>query len=180
MFLPLLVGGLFCIFALVPYFDQRSWRLVSLDKLTKGPENRLTATFVGGPCFAISLFWFGWTSRVDISAAVPAAAGVLFGVGYLAVFYAFSICESNPIVVLKPSTDEEPPQISPRLIESTLRESNSLLSPLILTDNLPLSRSALGANQVLRSILATIFPLFARQCSSPPPSSLLILTLSFK
>lgn len=177
MFLPLLLGGLICIFVLVPFFDKRSWRLVSLGKLTKGPENRLNATFVGGPCFVISLFWFGWTSREDISAAVPAAAGVLFGVGYLAVFYAFSICESILIVVSNSSTDEE-------LIRSRRDVPRVLcVSPItsyspILTDSL--YRSALGANQVLRSILATIFPLFARQRTFLSPTLPLPFLLSFR
>jgi hypothetical protein len=49
---------------------------------------RLPLACVGGPLFAISLFWLGWTAREGISFVVPMMAGVPFGFGFICIFIA--------------------------------------------------------------------------------------------
>jgi hypothetical protein len=49
---------------------------------------RLPLACVGGPLFAVSLFWLGWTARADVHFAVPMLAGVPFGVGWMLIFMA--------------------------------------------------------------------------------------------
>ena len=51
------------------------------------PEVRLPQVMVGGVCFAVGLFWFGWTGNSsDIHWIVPTLAGVLIGFGNTSVF----------------------------------------------------------------------------------------------
>ena len=51
------------------------------------PEWRLPEVIVGGACFAIGLFWFGWTGyRQDVHWIVPTLSGLLTGFGLLSVF----------------------------------------------------------------------------------------------
>lgn len=42
---------------------------------------RLPLACIGGPLYAISLFWLGWSSRTDIHWLFPASSGVVFGIG---------------------------------------------------------------------------------------------------
>lgn len=50
------------------------------------PELRLYPALIGSIGLPIGLFWFGWTSRVDISWASPLVAIMLFAWGNLCVF----------------------------------------------------------------------------------------------
>lgn len=50
------------------------------------PELRLYPSLIGSIGLPISLFWFGWTSRADISWASPLVAMTLFAWGNLCVF----------------------------------------------------------------------------------------------
>ncbi|KAJ5934258.1 Major facilitator superfamily domain general substrate transporter [Penicillium verhagenii] len=50
------------------------------------PELRLYPAMIGSFGLPIGLFWFGWTSRVDISWASPAVAVMVFAWGNLCVF----------------------------------------------------------------------------------------------
>jgi hypothetical protein len=50
------------------------------------PEARLEVTLLGAPLFAISFFWFGWTSYPSISLWSPLLAGGLMGFGILLIF----------------------------------------------------------------------------------------------
>ncbi|KAI9030594.1 major facilitator superfamily domain-containing protein [Hyaloraphidium curvatum] len=52
------------------------------------PEWRLPSCFVGGPLFALSMFWFGWTANPSIHWIVPALAGIPMGAGVVGVFTA--------------------------------------------------------------------------------------------
>lgn len=47
---------------------------------------RLPLACFGGPLFAISLFWLGWTARADIHWMVPIMSALPFGVGFLLIF----------------------------------------------------------------------------------------------
>ncbi|KAK4133146.1 MFS general substrate transporter [Trichocladium antarcticum] len=49
---------------------------------------RLPLACVGGPLFAVALFWMGWTARPDVHFMVPALAGVPFGLGFMCIFQA--------------------------------------------------------------------------------------------
>jgi hypothetical protein len=50
------------------------------------PELRLYPSLIGSVGLPVSLFWFGWTSRADISWASPLTAVMLFAWGNLCVF----------------------------------------------------------------------------------------------
>lgn len=43
---------------------------------------RVPLACLGGPLFAMSLFWLGWSSRPNVSFVVPMLAGIPFGGGY--------------------------------------------------------------------------------------------------
>ncbi|GAA5955590.1 hypothetical protein JCM21900_006661 [Sporobolomyces salmonicolor] len=100
MFIPLFVGGVVCVTILAPFFDRRQQAAIRAGKMERTPEIRLPPTFVGGPMFAISLFWFGWSSYTGkVHWAGPAASGFLFG--YLAEsygLYAASALAANTVL----------------------------------------------------------------------------------
>jgi hypothetical protein len=50
------------------------------------PEHRLYPSLIGSIGLPISLFWFGWSSRADVSWASPVTAIALFGWGNICVF----------------------------------------------------------------------------------------------
>jgi hypothetical protein len=50
------------------------------------PEARLEATLLGAPLFAISFFWFGWTSYPSIPLWSPLMAGGLMGLSIFLLF----------------------------------------------------------------------------------------------
>lgn len=49
---------------------------------------RLPLACVGGPLYAISLFWLGWSAREDVHWAAPMMAGLFFGMGWMLIFIA--------------------------------------------------------------------------------------------
>ena len=49
---------------------------------------RVPLAFLGGPVFALSLFWLGFAARPDLPFAAPMLAGVPFGLGFLLIFMA--------------------------------------------------------------------------------------------
>ncbi|KAK4108727.1 MFS general substrate transporter [Canariomyces notabilis] len=51
-------------------------------------SRRLPLACIGGPLFALSLFWLGWTARKDTHWAVPMLAGIPFGIGFMCIFQA--------------------------------------------------------------------------------------------
>jgi hypothetical protein len=51
------------------------------------PEWRLPEVIVGGICFSVGIFWFGWTGyKQDIHWIVPTLSGILIGFGLLSIF----------------------------------------------------------------------------------------------
>ena len=54
----------------------------------KEEYRRLPLACIGGPLFAISLFWLGWTARPSVHWIVPVLAGFPCGIGYLLIFMA--------------------------------------------------------------------------------------------
>ncbi|KZP04489.1 MFS general substrate transporter [Athelia psychrophila] len=84
MFLPLPVGGLIAVVTYIVYFNPRYERAMAQHAPNPvPPEFRLEMAIVAAPFFAISFFWFAWTSSASVSFAAPMMAGVLLG---------FSIC----------------------------------------------------------------------------------------
>ncbi|KAF2866758.1 major facilitator superfamily [Massariosphaeria phaeospora] len=51
------------------------------------PEWRLPEVILGGACFAVGIFWFGWTGyKESIHWIVPTLSGLLIGFGLLSIF----------------------------------------------------------------------------------------------
>ncbi|KAF2019053.1 major facilitator superfamily [Aaosphaeria arxii CBS 175.79] len=51
------------------------------------PEWRLPEVIAGGACFAVGIFWFGWTGyNPNIHWIVPTLSGILIGFGLLSIF----------------------------------------------------------------------------------------------
>ncbi|KAH9995144.1 major facilitator superfamily transporter [Xylariaceae sp. FL0662B] len=49
---------------------------------------RVPLATLGGPLFAISLFWLGWSARAGVPFVVPMLAGIFFGGGFMLIFMA--------------------------------------------------------------------------------------------
>ncbi|KAK6955194.1 hypothetical protein Daesc_002825 [Daldinia eschscholtzii] len=54
----------------------------------KEEYRRVPLACLGGPLFAISLFWLGWSARPSVSFVAPMLAGIPFGAGYMLIFMA--------------------------------------------------------------------------------------------
>lgn len=87
LFLPIFGGAVIALgvfFAWNAYLaraeaQNRAW--------TKKEEyRRVPLAVMGGPVFAISLFWLGFTAREGVPYVVPSLAGVGFGIGYQLIF----------------------------------------------------------------------------------------------
>ncbi|TGJ80613.1 hypothetical protein E0Z10_g8152 [Xylaria hypoxylon] len=54
---------------------------------TKKEEyRRVPLAAIGGPIFAVSLFWLGFSAKIDVHYAVPSLAGIGFGIGFQLIF----------------------------------------------------------------------------------------------
>ncbi|RFU30930.1 hypothetical protein B7463_g5429, partial [Scytalidium lignicola] len=49
---------------------------------------RVPLACIGGPLFAVSLFWLGFSSKSSITFVAPMLAGIPFGIGYMLIFMA--------------------------------------------------------------------------------------------
>jgi hypothetical protein len=67
--------------------DKHSW--VNVEEY-----RRLPMACLGGPLFALSLFWLGGSAQQDVSFAIPMIAGVPFGFGFLCIFTALMYLSS--------------------------------------------------------------------------------------
>ncbi|KAI1825127.1 major facilitator superfamily transporter [Xylaria intraflava] len=87
LFLPILGGALT---ALGLFFAWDNYLRKSQERgrpWTKKEEyRRVPLAAFGGPIFAISLFWLGFSARHDVSYAVPALSGIGFGIGFQLIF----------------------------------------------------------------------------------------------
>jgi hypothetical protein len=91
MFIPTGIGALFAI-AIFMAWDRfynmsaklgRPWAL-------RAEYRRLPLACLGGPLFALSQFWLGWTARPSIHWAVPALSGIPLGIGIDLTFLALN------------------------------------------------------------------------------------------
>ncbi|CBX92410.1 hypothetical protein IAQ61_006194 [Plenodomus lingam] len=77
----LLAGTL--IFIRQPGYQKK----LAANKNVPIPEWRLPEVILGGICFSVGIFWFGWTGyRQDIHWIVPTLSGILIGFGLLSIF----------------------------------------------------------------------------------------------
>ncbi|KAF4549496.1 Polyamine transporter-like protein 5 [Elsinoe fawcettii] len=88
--LVFLAIGLGCVFGTITLIlsDRLLYRPKALH-LPPGqscPELRLYPALIGSIGVPVSLFWFAWTARADVNAAVPIIAIVLFGWSNIIVF----------------------------------------------------------------------------------------------
>lgn len=71
------------------------------NKLTKRgeeqrPEHRLRTALFGGPCLALSMFWFAWSAEYNyVHWIVPTLAGVFITAAMVCIFVSFLNCESS-------------------------------------------------------------------------------------
>ncbi|KAI5121794.1 hypothetical protein M0805_009786 [Coniferiporia weirii] len=86
-FLPVFGGAMVAVIIYIAVFDPAYGRLVEQYKPNPvPPEHRLDMAIVGAPVFAISFFWFGWTSYPSISFWVPMMAGGGMGLSVVFIF----------------------------------------------------------------------------------------------
>ena len=88
-YLAIGVGAVFAMFILWTY-DAALIRAKARNAPWAHREEfrRLPLACIGGPPFAISLFWLGWSSREGIHFVVPMLAGIPFGAGFMCIFIA--------------------------------------------------------------------------------------------
>ncbi|KAJ6081456.1 hypothetical protein N7499_006330 [Penicillium canescens] len=87
VFLSIVVGCLFgAITVLLCDIFLYRQKAASYRELPTPPEFRLYPSLMGSIGLPISLFWFGWTSRADISWAWPVAATMLVAWGNICIF----------------------------------------------------------------------------------------------
>jgi hypothetical protein len=154
MFLPLPVGGSIAVATVCPsslYFTLLSLRFqyifffnLSYERKVKecapNPvplEYRLRVAMTAAPPFAISFFWFAWTSYSSISIWAPMMSGALLG---------WSICLKF-VRYYDLHTDHR------LTVSLKLSQFN-----YIIDSYLSVAASALAANTVVRSLFGAAFP----------------------
>lgn len=82
MFIPTGIGAIFAIFIFVAW-DRFHSKSMEKEKLWARREEyrRLPLACLGGPLFALSQFWLGWTARPSIHWVIPALSGIPLGIG---------------------------------------------------------------------------------------------------
>lgn len=88
-YLPLVAGSITGVFGYLLIFHPQYE--AAMDKHKAGlvsPEIRLNLAMSGAPLFAITFFWFGWTSYPSISYWAPMMAGALMGLSSIWIFLA--------------------------------------------------------------------------------------------
>ncbi|OAX40253.1 MFS general substrate transporter [Rhizopogon vinicolor AM-OR11-026] len=86
-FLPLVAGSVLGVIGYLLIFNPRYE--AAMDRRKAGlvsPEIRLNLAISGAPLFAITFFWFGWTSYPSISYWAPMMAGVFMGLSSIWIF----------------------------------------------------------------------------------------------
>ena len=78
--------GVFIGVAIIVYDNKRYARIHKQSGGFAPPESRLPPVIIGGALIVIGLAWFSATASPSIQWAVPIAAGIPFGTGFLLVF----------------------------------------------------------------------------------------------
>lgn len=89
MFLPLPLGGLIAVVIYLFYFNPRYERAIAKHAPNPvPPEFRLEIAIIAAPIFAVSFFWFAWTSYPTISFWAPMMSGLPLGLSICWIFLA--------------------------------------------------------------------------------------------
>lgn len=89
MFLPIFVGAVLGVIAYLLIWNPRYEReALEYAPLPVPPEHRLDQCLYAAPIFAISFFWFGWSSYPSVSFWVPMLAGLPMGFSIIWIFLA--------------------------------------------------------------------------------------------
>lgn len=87
MFLPILFGGIAGCLGYLLIWNPRYERLMAqFAPHPVPPEYRLEQTLWAAPLFAISFFWFGWTSYPSVSYWAPLLSGAALGFAMIWIF----------------------------------------------------------------------------------------------
>ncbi|ROW04220.1 hypothetical protein VSDG_00930 [Cytospora chrysosperma] len=70
------------------YYDRFAQSIVRRYPSKHAEYLRLPLACIGGPSFAVALFWLGWTSRPSIPWIVPLLSMIPYGFGYQLIFMA--------------------------------------------------------------------------------------------
>ncbi|KAI3391422.1 hypothetical protein diail_7373 [Diaporthe ilicicola] len=91
MWVPVGIGALFAI-AIFAAWDRYHKSSAAIGKPWALQEEyrRLPLACLGGPLFALSQFWLGWTARPSVHWAVPALSGIPYGIGIDLTFLAMN------------------------------------------------------------------------------------------
>ncbi|KAG1767264.1 major facilitator superfamily domain-containing protein [Suillus occidentalis] len=89
MFLPLPIGGFLAVATYILFFNpQYERKAQECAPNSVPPEFRLRVAMLSAPFFAISFFWFAWTSFPSISIWAPMMSGALLGWSICLIFLA--------------------------------------------------------------------------------------------
>jgi multidrug resistance protein len=100
MFLPLPIGGMFAVITYLLFFNPRYERaVVKYAPNPVPPEVRLEIAIVAAPFFAISFFWFAWTSFPNISFWAPMTSGFMLGWSICWIFVSTTFCIRGIMVI---------------------------------------------------------------------------------
>ncbi|KAG7450646.1 MFS general substrate transporter [Guyanagaster necrorhizus] len=89
-FLPILIGAASAVVVYLAIFNPQYERLMEqFSPHPVPPEHRLTMSLYASPLFAISFFWFGWTSYPDVTYWSPLLSGALIGFSIMGIFLSF-------------------------------------------------------------------------------------------
>ncbi|MCJ1240806.1 hypothetical protein MMC14_008810, partial [Varicellaria rhodocarpa] len=91
LLLPIAAGAVFAMFIFIWYDSYLSKSKEKGKEWAQREEyRRLPLACIGGPLYAISLFWLGWTARPSIHWIVPSLAGIPYGMGIDLTFMALT------------------------------------------------------------------------------------------
>ncbi|CAL1695318.1 unnamed protein product [Somion occarium] len=86
-FLPIFVGGCIGCFGYILYWNPIYIRLSKqYAPAPVPPEFRLDICMYAGPGFALTFFWFGWTSYPEVSLWAPMMSGLVMGFSVVWIF----------------------------------------------------------------------------------------------
>ncbi|KAF8973708.1 MFS general substrate transporter [Flammula alnicola] len=87
MFLPIPIGGALAVILYVAYYNPSYERkAIECTPRPVPPEFRLEMVLYAGPLFALSFFWFAWTSFPHLSYWGPMLSGLLMGFSIQLIF----------------------------------------------------------------------------------------------
>lgn len=89
MFLPIFIGGSLGVLGYLLWWNPKYERMArECAPNPVPPEARLEQAMYAGPIFALSFFWFGWTSYPSVSFWSPLVAGGFLGFSIVWIFLA--------------------------------------------------------------------------------------------